>query len=589
MIDFLIYDLKVAVLIIVFYMFYRLMLAKETFHRVNRLVLLLTAIASFVLPLCVITFHKTVVAAPAPIVEIGDMRMAAMPDAQSATPLWQMALPILYIAGALATLGKSLASILKVMLLIRKSEKHPSAEGITICVTDRADVAPFSWMHYIVMNRSDYEAQDAAILAHERGHIHLRHSWDVLLVDLLTALQWFNPAMWMLRQDLRAIHEYEADGEVLSQGINARQYQYLLISKAASIGGYSIANGINHSTLKNRINMMLHRKSQSSHLLKLLALIPIVSVALALNAETVTDVVYDTPQKQVPVKKGKKSTTIKAGPGKDIQIIETESTDGEDQQAYDVETFPIKGKVYDVDDRSPIVGAVVKIVGSTKGTVTDREGNFRLEVSVGNRIEVLYAGYDTYTIGVSKAYAKDNNYMVGLNKEGTYQDKGRVFDVVENMPQFPGGPQALFEFISKNIRYPEEAEAVGIQGRVLVSFVVEKDGSISEPNIVKQIDPSLDAEALRVVNSMPDWEPGTQNGEPIRVKYTIPITFRLDGGLGKDIDNIPKDVDVEVDGQLVDPEVLKQLQGGKIDRITIEKAKSNGERSKIVITTKKVK
>ncbi|MBR2291827.1 MAG: TonB family protein, partial [Prevotella sp.] len=268
--------------------------------------------------------------------------------------------------------------------------------------------------------------------------------------------------------------------------------------------------------------MMLHRKSQSSHLLKLLALIPIVSVALALNAETVTDVVYDTPQKQVPVKKGKKSTTIKAGPGKDIQIIETESTDGEDQQAYDVETFPIKGKVYDVDDRSPIVGAVVKIVGSTKGTVTDREGNFRLEVSVGNRIEVLYAGYDTYTIGVSKAYAKDNNYMVGLNKEGTYQDKGRVFDVVENMPQFPGGPQALFEFISKNIRYPEEAEAVGIQGRVLVSFVVEKDGSISEPNIVKQIDPSLDAEALRVVNSMPDWEPGTQNGEPIRVKYTIP-------------------------------------------------------------------
>ena len=589
MTDFLIYDLKVAVLIIVFYMFYRLMLAKETFHRVNRLVLLLTAIASFVLPLCVITFHKTVVAEAAPVVEIGDMRMATIPDVQPDMPLWQMALPILYIAGALVTLGKSLTSILKVMLLIRKSEKHPSAEGITICVTGLADVAPFSWMHYIVMNRSDYEAQDAAILAHERGHIRLRHSWDVLLVDLLTALQWFNPAMWMLRQDLRAIHEYEADGEVLSQGINARQYQYLLISKAASIGGYSIANGINHSTLKNRINMMLHKKSQSSHLLKLLALAPIVGVALALNAETVTDVVYDTPQKQVPVKKGKKSTTIKAGPGKDIQIIETESTDGEDQQAYDVETFPIKGKVYDVDDRSPIVGAVVKIAGSTKGTVTDREGNFRLEVSVGNRIEVLYAGYDTYTIGVSKAYAKDNDYMVALNKEGTHQDKGRVFDVVENMPQFPGGPQALFEFIGKNIRYPEEAEAAGIQGRVLVSFVVEKDGSISEPNIVKQIDPSLDAEALRVVNSMPDWEPGTQNGEPIRVKYTIPFTFRLDGGRGKDIDNIPKDVDVEVDGQLVDPEVLKQLQGGMIDRITIEKAKSNGERSKIVITTKKAK
>ncbi|MBQ4387660.1 MAG: hypothetical protein II822_08670 [Prevotella sp.] len=102
----------------------------------------------------------------------------------------------------------------------------------------------------------------------------MRHSYDVVLVDLLTALQWFNPAMWMLRQDLRTIHEYEADGEVLSQGINARQYQYLLISKAASIGGYSIANGISHSTLKNRIHMMTNKKTRSSHLLKLLALVP---------------------------------------------------------------------------------------------------------------------------------------------------------------------------------------------------------------------------------------------------------------------------------------------------------------------------
>ena len=133
------------------------------------------------------------------------------------------------------------------------------------------------------MNRSDYETYDAAILAHERGHIRLHHSWDLLFVDTLTALQWFNPAMWMLRSDLRAIHEYEADAAVLSQGINARQYQYLLITKAAGIGGYSLANGISHSTLKNRINMMLHTKSDRSRLLKLLALLPIVGIALAVS------------------------------------------------------------------------------------------------------------------------------------------------------------------------------------------------------------------------------------------------------------------------------------------------------------------
>ena len=190
------------------------------------------------------------------------------------------------------------------------------------------------------MNRSDYEINDPAILTHERGHIRLHHSWDVLLVDILTALQWFNPAIWMLRSDLRAIHEYEADGAVLSQGINARQYQYLLITKAGGIGGYSLANGITHSALKNRITMMTNKTSKSSHLLKLLALLPIVGVALALNAETVNDYVYDEPQKQVPVKKGKKNATIKTGGNQDIQIIET-VVDTDDQKKVEGTAMPV--------------------------------------------------------------------------------------------------------------------------------------------------------------------------------------------------------------------------------------------------------
>jgi len=291
MMDFLIYDAKVAVLIVVFYMFYRLLLSRETFHRVNRGVLLLTAVASFVLPLCVITLHKTVTLEVTPTVSVGDLQMEIAEEMKP--EVWQIVLPFIFIVGAGVTLAHTLVSILKVMLLIRRSERHPQPDGTILCVTGNTEVSPFSWMHYIVMNRSDYEEHDAAILAHERGHIRLRHSFDVVLVDLLTALQWFNPAMWMLRQDLRAIHEYEADGEVLSQGINARQYQYLLITKAASIGGYSIANGINHSTLKNRITMMLHKKSNRISLLKLLVLIPIVGVTLALNARTVTDYVYD--------------------------------------------------------------------------------------------------------------------------------------------------------------------------------------------------------------------------------------------------------------------------------------------------------
>nr|MCR5512628.1 M56 family peptidase [Prevotella sp.] len=223
MTGFLIYDAKVAVLIVVFYMFYRLLLSKETFHRVNRLVLLSTALLSFILPLCVITMHKTVVLKTVPVVSVGDVQMEIAADQQPA--LWQYVLPLLYIIGVVFTLSHTLLSVWRVLTLVRRSERIPQPDGTTICVVPD-EVPPFSFCSYIVMSRSDYAVSDAAILAHERGHIRQHHSCDVLLVDLLTALQWFNPAMWMLRADLRAIHEYEADGAVLSQGINARQYQY---------------------------------------------------------------------------------------------------------------------------------------------------------------------------------------------------------------------------------------------------------------------------------------------------------------------------------------------------------------------------
>ncbi len=387
------------------------------------------------------------------ISQLGELTMnesvvSAMPTDNQPSVILTTVLPVLFIIGMLATLVHTLISLIRIQLLIHRSEKHPQEDGTVICVTGNTTLSPFSWMHYIVMNCSDYEAHDAAILAHERGHIRLGHSWDLLFVDLLTALQWFNPAMWMLRSDLRAIHEYEADSEVLSLGINARQYQYLLISKAAGIGGYSLANGISHSTLKNRINMMLHKKSNRTSLLKLFALVPIVGITLALNARTVNDYVYDGPQKQNPVKKGKKNTTIKVGT-QEIKVTE-------DQK----------------DDKTATV---------TMNVVEEEEN------------------------------ATDD----------------KVFDVVENMPQFNGGMGALMQYLSHNIHYPEESD---VQGRVIVSFVIGKDGSISNAQVVKSLHPSFDAEALRIINNMPKWIPGTQNGKPVNVKYAVPISFRKSTG-----------------------------------------------------------
>ena len=610
MTDFLTYDLKVAVLICVFYMFYRLLLARETFHHVNRVVLILTAVASFVLPLCVITMHKTVTMAAMPEVSIGDVGMLAVTEAEPAMLHWQLMLPILYIIGMAVTLGHTFLSVMKVVTLIRRSERHPQPDGTILCVTGNTKVAPFSWMRYIVMNRGDYEAQDAAILAHERGHIRLRHSWDVLLVDLLTALQWFNPAMWMLRQDLRSIHEYEADGEVLSQGINARQYQYLLISKATGIGGYSIANGINHSALKKRIHMMTNMKSKSSHLLKLLALVPIVGAAIALNARTVTDYVYEEPQTQHPVKKGKQTGTINMG-ATTIKVVEQTI----EQPTSTDKSIPAKvsGIVKDTQTGEPIVGAILTIVGSTKGTVTDTEGKFTLDAKVGDEVVVGYVGMESRIFKVDR---EEIEWMyVNLQKEGL-DDSEKTYDVAEKMPEFPGGVSAMMQFLSQNIHYPKEAFANKVQGRVIVQFVVGKDGNISGGTIVRSIDPQLDEEALRVIYAMPAWTPGQSNGEPVAVKFTLPITFRLQGGqapatsadeteeAGKTVSSFSYQVKtdgettmsvvgtgnfaIEIDGVKSDKpmsEVIKELNPSDIESMAINK--DNPEKPVIIITTKK--
>ena len=647
--EFLTYDLKVAVLIAVFYMFYRLLLSRETFHRVNRIVLLATAVASFVLPLCIITLHKTVVvsedAGSVTLDYLGPVVAEMAEVAEPTTPLWQTLAVVVFFAGMALVMGHTLLALLKVWRLISRSERHRQPDGTTICVTE-GDVSPFSWMNYIVLSRSDYEAQDPSVLAHERGHIRQHHSADVLLVDILTALQWFNPAMWMLRQDLRAIHEYEADAAVLSQGINMRQYQYLLIQKAVATCGYSVANGITHSTLKNRINMMLtHKKTNRASWLKLLALLPIVGVTLALNAETVNDYVYaDTQQQQQKkvVKKGRKDAQVKMS---DTTIEVKAEAEPADDRPYALHAvvdqygritgFSNEGKP---DPRQPLEFTIGRIffddrvatleevknhkslgyelyeiihrpnsAGDPKWNYKDKEGIlvFRQNKQVAKDAPKLIFGesngpepllvldgkvitqeqakaLDQSSIDhvnvmkneeALKVYAKhfnaDTSHGIifintkeyvkkGGSKElvsvrveakkpkediptatGTFTPTatgsftpnasadGDVFNVVEHMPEFPGGMGEMMKYLSMNVRYPEAAHKAGAQGRVMVSFIVETDGTISNAHVQKGVSEELDQEALRVIKNMPKWKPGMQSGKAVRVKYTIPISFRL--------------------------------------------------------------
>lgn len=279
----LIYIGKTAVAQAVFYLFYRLLLRKETFHRLSRAVLVGTCLVSFLLPLCIVTIHKPV-QGNAALQAMMDTFSTQLQVASAGTPWWQTALVLLYWTGVAAMLARtafSVASILRIIRWATPVQDH-------VYVTEE-EISPFSWMDRIVLSRADWEAPHDSILAHERAHIANNHSIELLLVDVMIAFQWFNPAIWMLRADLQELHEYEADEAVLQGGANLSEYQYLLVRKAFSDAGYSVANSFSHSTLKNRLRMMSRTPSASAHGLKALYVLPLVLLAVGVQARTVYD------------------------------------------------------------------------------------------------------------------------------------------------------------------------------------------------------------------------------------------------------------------------------------------------------------
>ena len=290
MMEFLIYEGKVAAALLVFYHFYRFLLKKETFHRFNRVVLVGTAVLSFLLPLCIITIHQPMETAPVAlqppmsVTELPEMELA--PVFEASGPWWPIVLMILFWAGVTFVLARAAISMLSIVRIIRQGALVHEEGGCKIIVTER-DIDPFSWMEYIVLSRKDWELPHESILTHEKAHIVYGHSLEVLLADVLSAFQWFNPAIWMLRADLKELHEYEADDAVLRTGANIKEYQYLLIRKAVSKSGYSVANSFNHSILKNRITMMSKSKSPLSRGLRVLYLLPLVCLGIGLQAKTV--------------------------------------------------------------------------------------------------------------------------------------------------------------------------------------------------------------------------------------------------------------------------------------------------------------
>ena len=431
--EFLIYNGKVAILLAVFYLFYRLLMERETFHRLNRAVLLLSVLASYILPACIITTHQ-IVRMTAPLAEARDTEIATIQTSTHTS--WPTVLSTVYLIGFAAKILHTILSTIYLHRFISLCEQHLQKDRTTIAVSEQ-NLAPFSWWNTIVLSRDDYETHDPALLAHEQAHIKSYHSVDILLMELVVALQWFNPAAWLMRRDLCTVHEYEADEAVLACGIDTHHYLSLLMERANATSRYALTNGISQKALRSRFLMMARHRSKPSHIFRLLYVLPVIGCALALNAQTVTDIRYlpatrtvkgyanDQNNNQIAdvlvSVKGKEQSTVSDRNGEyyvnaadgdtivwtdhgETELYQLKDTDNyvalvhelpeAEQTVQTSKKVSVSGIVVD-EQGEPIVGAVIKVRGQTLGTVSDYDGEFSIPVLQGSTIEVMYVGFGT--------------------------------------------------------------------------------------------------------------------------------------------------------------------------------------------------
>ena len=519
---FFVYILKSSVCLAIFYLFYRLLLARETFHRFNRFSLLGILLLSCLLPLVEVSVkqetevHQTMLTLEQ-LLMMADAVNATEAGArtETATVTWIQVALLVYLAGIVFFAFRNVYSLVRLLMLLKSGKKEdigsylPGRKERVTLIVHNCDIAPFSWMGYIVISRKDLEENGREILIHELAHIHNRHSWDLLVADVCIFFQWFNPASWLLKQELQNIHEFEADETVIKEGVDAKQYQLLLIKKAVGTRLYSMANSFNHSKLKKRITMMLKEKSSPWARLKYLYVLPLAAIAITAFARPEVSTELDEIS---AVKVNDLTAIVKAEEVKSAEIL---SEDG----------IKVKGRVLDEEYSSGIIGANVLIKGSTIGTVTDEEGRFELPVEAGNVLQISFAGYKTVEVKVA-ADEKEQDIVIVMSGEKPSAG-GQVFQIAEEMPSFPGGIDECMRYIARHVKYPAISIENGAQGIVSVRFIIEKDGSISNPKIAQGVDEYLDKEAMRVIMSMPKWKPGKQRGVAVRTQFTLPVKFRL--------------------------------------------------------------
>ena len=543
----LVYLLKSALLLAILYGCFALLLSRETFHRFNRLALLFVLVASLVLPALQLTMNK-----PSFLV-FGEDEIADSPPAlpiregaitledeslmfseetapsligraggeseesESSSALdWKQLLTLLYLAGVLASVGFFLIQLFRFLRETKDGTRTRDAEGNTVIIRD-GDFPPYSFFHHIIISVSDYEHLQEPILAHEQAHIRLGHSWDLLLLEAVKAIQWFNPFVYLLGRDLKAVHEYEADNAVLNHGIDAKTYQLLLVTKAVGNRLQTLGNNLSHHSLKKRIKMM-HKNSSNRWLMTkgvvLPALMALAVVAFAKPKTVATPQdTQDSSEKLVTFKQGDPSSfaiTIPKGANVERKYKWIDADKTTDKKNSSVQEDTEKSPYFRSED------VTVKLDGKT----VEPEELVEMPASAVQKVETNLTEHEINLVTTVEQPAAEQ-------PAADPKDDDKIYDIVDENAQFPGGDAACYKWLADHIKYPKECADKGIQGRVHVQFVINKDGSIVEAKALRSPDDKLTEEALRCVNAMPKWKPAKVKGNVVRSSFLLPISFRL--------------------------------------------------------------
>lgn len=391
---------------------------------------------------------------------------------------------LIWLIGAIGAALVFLFKLGRIVNIIIRSPKK-KMQGFTAVFTGK-EHGPYSFFNYAFFTDEDVSPE---IVRHEKSHIEHHHSADIIFVELMMILQWFNPFIYLYKRELQSLHEYMADHDVVATGVDKKNYMMLILQQCTAVDFSGMSNNFSLILTKKRIKMITQNKKAKGVVIKALLTLPVFALLLFANCKS-------NGQNNVA---NESRTTIKIG-----------------EESYVTFANPmeinIDGEDYTLD------------INSVKKEKTFKLGDHKL-FAKNNHDE-----RNSYTVTVDgKPF--DLKYLVSMifDEAAAEADGDEVCLSAEKYPEFPGGTTALFDFINKNVKYPKSARDKGIEGRVFVQFVVEKDGSLSSLKVLRGVSDDINAEALRVVKLMPKWKPGMQEGKPVRVQYVLPFKFQLSG------------------------------------------------------------